>query len=113
MNISHIARKLWFPTAVGWAAYLLVFLLALLAMMGYPHDHTIISNVANVLCIILGPIFLLGGAAAHILSMVRSTRALITGKCERGEAIIAACLSWGWFVLACVLAFIIIRSMYF
>ena len=107
MNISHIARKLWFPAAVGWAAYLLVLLLILLALMGYPHNPTIISDVANVLCVILGPIFLLGGAAAQILSMVRSTRALIAGKCERREAIIAACLSWGWFVSACVLAFII------
>lgn len=113
-NISHIARKLWFPTAVGWAAYLLVFLLVLLAMMGYPSNHhTIVNNVANNLCIYLGPILLLGGAAAHILSMVRSTRALITGKCERVEGIIAACLSWGWFALACLVAFVVIRAMYF
>ena len=92
MNAQDIARallkRLWFPTALGWAAYgamLLIFVASL--------PSPVSNSTANALGIYLGPVLIWGGGIAHAISVVRSVRALRHGAPGRGKTLFIAVFS--------------------
>lgn len=100
---------LFLPVA-GWAAYLLVFSLMAISMMGYPHASW--YNAANLLCIILCPLILLCGAACIITGTVSSMRALIGGTAERRAAVFAAILAWFGIIFPIAVLLLALHAMY-
>ena len=103
MNISHIARKIWFPTVVGWVAFAL--LIAWLYM-----DDLINADIdqPSVIYMLVFWGLLLVCVAGQGICMLWSLCALyrrpgMPPRENRREVILAACLSWGWLVAVSML----------